>query len=316
MGANGRGAAGAAILRPRTPMTPRTSIAFDSVTKVATAALAMRLVEAGPPAPRRPDPALVSRAGAATPARRSAICSATRRASATRRTATSSRCSATRTGAVTAGAGARGDAAARPAHRRGRVLEHRLHARRRHPAPGRGRAGRGRDAPRRLRRPGGAGLAFQPAERPHPPLAHPYFYPKSGATPVDARAGGPYLPSLALGGRRRAPPAALAGDVPSLARWGHALLGGHLLEPGVAARDDALRPRRVLGRATASGWPRARSTTHEMWGHGGDGLGTHTEFWHLPRENAHHRRQLERRRARRRRAVPSVTCSTRSLGEG
>ena len=22
-----------------------------------------------------------------------------------------------------------------------------------------------------------------------------------------------------------------------------------------------------------------------MWGHGGDGFGTHTEFWHLPREN-------------------------------
>src|SRR4051794_7220891 len=41
------GAAGAAILRSRTPMTTRTSIAFDSVTKVATAALAMRLVEAG-----------------------------------------------------------------------------------------------------------------------------------------------------------------------------------------------------------------------------------------------------------------------------
>jgi D-alanyl-D-alanine carboxypeptidase len=41
------GAAGAAILRPRTPTTTRTAIAFDSVTKVATAALAMRLVEAG-----------------------------------------------------------------------------------------------------------------------------------------------------------------------------------------------------------------------------------------------------------------------------
>jgi hypothetical protein len=22
-----------------------------------------------------------------------------------------------------------------------------------------------------------------------------------------------------------------------------------------------------------------------MWGHGGDGLGTHTELWHLPRED-------------------------------
>jgi hypothetical protein len=22
-----------------------------------------------------------------------------------------------------------------------------------------------------------------------------------------------------------------------------------------------------------------------MWGHGGDGLGTHTELWHLPKQN-------------------------------
>jgi hypothetical protein len=24
---------------------------------------------------------------------------------------------------------------------------------------------------------------------------------------------------------------------------------------------------------------------HEMWGHTGDGVGTHTELWHLPRQN-------------------------------
>ena len=41
------GAAGDAVLEPRQPMTTRTAMAFDSVTKMATAALALRLVERG-----------------------------------------------------------------------------------------------------------------------------------------------------------------------------------------------------------------------------------------------------------------------------
>src|SRR5215208_3992036 len=39
------GAAGQAVLKPRRPMTPQTSLPFDSVTKIATAALALRLAE-------------------------------------------------------------------------------------------------------------------------------------------------------------------------------------------------------------------------------------------------------------------------------
>ena len=42
-----RGAAGDAVVKPRRPMTPDTSLPFDSITKLAAAALAMRLVEEG-----------------------------------------------------------------------------------------------------------------------------------------------------------------------------------------------------------------------------------------------------------------------------
>jgi CubicO group peptidase (beta-lactamase class C family) len=41
------GAAGKAVLRPSRPMTSQTALPFDSVTKIATAALALRLVERG-----------------------------------------------------------------------------------------------------------------------------------------------------------------------------------------------------------------------------------------------------------------------------
>lgn len=77
------GAAGYAVLRPRQPMTAKTSLPFDSVTKVAIAALALRLVEQ-----RRLglDDRLCGgiRPGTATRARRCAICSGTRQAWATR----------------------------------------------------------------------------------------------------------------------------------------------------------------------------------------------------------------------------------------
>ena len=76
---------------------------------------------------------------------------------------------------------------------------------------------------------------------------------------------------------------ALAGDVPSLARWAHGLLGGRILTP------------RSLGEMTrfhsggfwlAYGLGLAKSSAGaiDLWGHEGNGHGTHTDLWHAPRE--------------------------------
>src|SRR4051812_10347688 len=223
------GAAGAAILRPRTPMTTRTSTAFDSVTKVATAALTMRLVEQGrlaldDPIRRwfagwRGDPRATVRdllghtSGLGDPSDRyfvslfrhphRAVTARDALAATPPPGPRTADAEYSNTGFVLAGEVLR-QAAGEPVATAMR-----------------------RDV---LGAPGGAGLALQPAERAHPPLAHPYFYPSSGATPVDAKAAGPYLPSFAWADGAAAA-GALAGDVPSLARWGHALLGGHVLKP-------------------------------------------------------------------------------------
>ena len=130
--------------------------------------------------------------------------------------------------------------------------------------------------------PGGEGLALQPEEQPRGPRSHAYVYPEGGANQVDASDGGPILPfrswitpAVAAGG--------LAGDVPSLARWGHELLGGRILEPGSLEQMTRFHagdhwPGYGLGLASDA------SGGLEMWGHSGDGLGSHTDLWHAPRE--------------------------------
>jgi D-alanyl-D-alanine carboxypeptidase len=276
------GAAGEADLRPRTAMTPHTSFSFDDVTKVATAALAMRLAERGrlrldDPIRRwypawRGDPRATVRdllghtSGMGDPPQRFF----TRMVRHPR---------AALTPAMALAATPRPGPRTRDAEysNSGFILLGLIL-----------RRAAGEPVASAMRRdvfdtPGGNGLALQPQQRPHPPLVHPYFYPQSIGTPVDASDGGPYIPTRALASVVSTA-GGLAGDVPSLARWGHALLAGHILAP---------RSLRAMTRFhdggfwTGYGLGLAQSSIdgHPMWGHGGDGLGTHTELWHLPRED-------------------------------
>jgi D-alanyl-D-alanine carboxypeptidase len=275
------GATGAAILHPRTPMTTRTTIAFDSVTKSATAALAMRLAEQGrlrlnDPIRRwyaawRGDPRATVRdllghtVGVADPSDRflRSIVDHPHRPVTPAQTVAATRRPGPRTDE--AEYSNTGFALA------GIIL----------------RRAAGEPVATAMRRelfgaPGGDGLAMQPAERPHPPLAHAYFYPESGATPVDANASGPFVPSRAWAGAVSTA-GALAGDAPSLARWAHALLGGHILKPASLRAMSRFHP----GAFWDAGLGLALSSIDDrpMWGHNGDGHGTHTELWHLPKEH-------------------------------
>jgi D-alanyl-D-alanine carboxypeptidase len=67
-----------------------------------------------------------------------------------------------------------------------------------------------------LNLPGGAGLALEPGERPHPPLVHNYTHRQVLGEPVDVSDGSGLIPdryvALAAGA------VGLAGDIPSLAR--------------------------------------------------------------------------------------------------
>ncbi len=278
------GAAGAAVLKPQRAMTSATALPFDGVTEVATAALALRLAELG-------------RLGLDDPISRWY-----------REWRGDRQATVRDLLGHTSGLGNPPDAFWQ------RVLEHP----RRRVSPRQFIAATPRPGPRTteaeysntgfviaglileraareplatvmrrevLNLPGGDGLALQPAERPRTPHAHSYWYPDGlSEDAADVSDGGPLLPSRTWAGL--APPAfGLAGDVPSLARWAHHLLGGDAL-----ARSS-LREMTDF-RSLAAPVPEAyglglmRDSLHErvMWGHIGDGLGSHTELWHLPRE--------------------------------
>jgi D-alanyl-D-alanine carboxypeptidase len=275
------GAAGDAVVKPRQAMTTTTSLPFDSITKTAVAALAMRLVEEGrltldDPIDRwsprwRGDTRATVRdllghtSGLGNPPERffAAFLENPRRPVTPRDFL-----------AATPKPGGRTEEAVYS--NAGYVLLGMVLA----------RAG-GEDVTTALRRevfdhPGGDGLAFQPDERAHEPRAHSYWYPRSLNKRVDASDGGPLLP------RRHLPAmistaGALAGDVPSLARWGHELFTDDVVS------EASLRE--MTRFHAGGGWEgyglgvaTARVDDHVLWGHTGDGFGSHTELWHLPKE--------------------------------
>ncbi len=281
-------AVGAAELKPRVAMTTRTSFHFASVTKMATAALALRLAEEG-------------RLGLDDPIIRWYPAWRGDRSATVRDLL-----------GHTAGTKDPTDAALARLDRRGRPLTVRAYI---HAAPRPGprttqaeysdvgfviagivlaRAAREPLAQAMRRRvfnvPAGAGLALQPGERPHAPRVHNYSYPHGLNDPVDVSDGSGLIPNRGYFGDAFVGSVGLAGDVPSLARWGHALLGGGLLPPSslrAMTRFHDTSPELADALELQSyglGLFRDSLDGHLMWGHPGAGVGGHSELWHLPHD--------------------------------
>jgi D-alanyl-D-alanine carboxypeptidase len=275
------GAAGDAVLRPEQPMTTNTAIPFDSITKIVTASTAMRLVEQGRlrlddpirrwwPAWRGDHEATVRdllghTSGMKDPSRAFFI-----------RVLDRPRVAPTRRQFVAA-AGKPGPRTEDAEYSDAGFVLAGLIVERAGGAPIAALARRNV-----LSAPGGDGLALQPGERAARPHAHSYAYPDGAARQVEANDRSGVLPrrwwvTMASGA------IGLAGAVPSLAHWGSELLGGHVLEP-----SSLKEMQDVHGGAFWSGYGLGLAKwyvdDHELWGHTGDGLGTHTELWYPPKQ--------------------------------
>ena len=275
------GAAGDAVLHPRQAMTTATAIPFDSITKIVTASTAMRLVEQGrlrlDDAIRRWYPAwrgdpeatvrdlLGHTSGMGDPPDAFFI-----------RVLDHPRVTPTRQQFVAA-AGKPGPRTEDAEYSDAGFVLAGLILERAGSAPIAALARRNV-----LSAPGGDGLAFQPGERPAPPHAHSYWYPNGVGRPADFNDRSGLLPRRSLT-TMASGAIALAGDVPSLARWGSELLGGHVLEPSsLQEMQDVHQGGFWAGYGL--GLAKWYVDDHELWGHTGDGVGTHTELWYMPKE--------------------------------
>jgi D-alanyl-D-alanine carboxypeptidase len=277
-GSEWTGNAGDAVLEPRRPMTSRTALPFDSVTKVAVAALAMRLVEqrrlglddpiskwysawdgdrkatvrdllghtSGMSDPQGPfwDRVLSGKRRLVTP--RQFVEAAGKPGPRTTEAVYSN------AGFVVAGMILE-RAAGEPVFvaMRREVFDH----------------------------PGGDRLAMQPGERTSAPRAYSYWYPHGLGTPVAANDRTALLPSTRLATMAWTA-GALAGDVPSLARWGQELFHGRVVQPESLKEMATFHPG-AFSDGYGLGLAKYSFDDHAMWGHTGDGQGSHTEFWHL-----------------------------------
>ena len=275
------GAAGDAVLHPRRPMTTDTAIPFDSITKIVTASTAMRLVEQGhlrldDPIRRwypawRGDPKATVRdllghtAGMGNPPDAFFF-----------RVFDHPRVTPTRQQFVAA-AGKPGPRTEGAEYSDAGFVLAGLILERAGGAPIAALARR-----HVLSAPGGDGLAFQPGERPAPPHAHSYWYPNGLDRQVDFNDRSGLLPRRSLT-TMASGAIALAGDVPSLARWGSELLGGHVLEPSsLQEMQDVHQGGFWAGYGL--GLAKWYVDDHDLWGHGGNGIGTHSGLWYLPKE--------------------------------
>jgi len=206
-------AVGAAELKPRVAMTTRTSFHFASVTKMATAALALRLAEQGR---LGLDDPIIRWYPAWRGDRSATVRDLLGHTAGTKDPTDPAIARELRGGPLTVRAVIH--AAPRPGPRTtqaeysnlGFVIAGIVVARAAREPLARAMRRRVFDVP------GGAGLALQPGERPHAPLVHNYTHRQVLGEPVDVSDGSGLIPdryvALAAGA------VGLAGDIPSLAR--------------------------------------------------------------------------------------------------
>ena len=124
------------------------------------------------------------------------------------------------------------------------------------------------------------GLAVQPDERVKGQPAVGYWTPglKQRTFPTGGRG---MVPSTGMATAAWTA-GSLAGPAPALARFGDRLLGGRLLSADSLKQMTTFNSGTAMWAGYGLGLGHQFVGGHEIWGHGGDIPGFHAELWHLP----------------------------------
>jgi D-alanyl-D-alanine carboxypeptidase len=127
------------------------------------------------------------------------------------------------------------------------------------------------------------GIALQPDQRVHGEPARGYVYPQGAGDPRPFGDDGPFVPSTSLATAAWTS-GGYAGSTEAMAGWADRLFAGDVIDGNSLSQMTDFRPGTALGDAYGLGLGRFEVEGREAWGHVGGMPGFHTDLTHLPKE--------------------------------
>ncbi len=127
------------------------------------------------------------------------------------------------------------------------------------------------------------GIALQPDQRVEGEPARGYVYPEGAGDPRAFGDGGPFVPSTSLATAAWTS-GGYAGSTEAMAGWADRLFAGEVIDEDSLSEMTDFRPSTALGDAYGLGLARFEMHGREAWGHLGGMPGFHTDLTHLPEE--------------------------------
>jgi CubicO group peptidase (beta-lactamase class C family) len=127
------------------------------------------------------------------------------------------------------------------------------------------------------------GIALQPDQRVEGEPARGYVYPEGAGKPTAFGDDGPFVPSTSLATAAWTS-GGYAGSAEAMAAWADRLFAGEVISDDSLSEMTDFKESAALGNAYGLGLARFEVEGQEAWGHLGGMPGFHTDLTHLPEE--------------------------------
>lgn len=128
------------------------------------------------------------------------------------------------------------------------------------------------------------GIALQPDQHVEGEPARGYVYPHGAGDPRPFGDGGPFVPSTSLATAAWTS-GGYAGSAEAMAGWADRLFAGDVVDADSLSQMTDFKPSAALGDSYGLGLGRFEVEGREAWGHQGGMPGFHTDLTHLPKED-------------------------------